>query len=158
MFKHKDSGFDVFIRGINNGYIHDEFVEKLSKVNKNIRCYIPEVENWTRASISLENLVKDSTKYHAYVFTPHNSEVYSIAEVIDSAHDTGKNVYFCILEEYLNDDGSMTYWEPIVRNSLSAVSNLLLLHGASKTKSIDELVEKLSEDFNNQNIIKGTTE
>ncbi len=50
----------------------------------------PVVEDWTPECQAIEELEKEECSIHLYVITSAMEGVYSIAEVIDSAHDKSK--------------------------------------------------------------------
>lgn len=146
----KSCGFDVFLGGTLDSEWRAKFLKLLEEKESKIKCYNPVVEKWTYESIVLENLVKQNAKYHVYVLTPNMMGVYSIAEMVDSAHENGVETYICIKHED-EKDGESVYWHPKMINSINAISNLLIRHGAHKASNLEELVNKLVEAYRRDN-------
>lgn len=141
-----NNGYDVFLGGTCNGSTwRDTFITKMKETNKSIKCYNPVVDAWTQECIYLENFIKLNAPYHVYVITPRISGVYSIAEMVESAMTKYIKTFFCILD---TDNDLSYHFDASMINSLTAVSNLLVYHHATKTNSIDELVKKISDDYN----------
>lgn len=146
----KKHGYDVFLGGTTNKSTwRAEFLKLINDTNSKIKCFNPVVENWTQECIDIENFVKHHAKYHIYVLTPRMMGVYTIAEMCESAHNHTKKTYFHIKDEDCDDNGNTIYWEPHMKNSLNATSNMLISHGAYKMNSIDELVNAIVNDYNN---------
>jgi hypothetical protein len=142
-----DSGFDIFLGGTHDSNWRKKFLELINDVNPKIKCYDPSVEKWTYENVILENLVKQNTKYHVYVLTPNMVGTYSVAEMIDSSHEDGVETYFYIMEEDINSDGKSVYWSPRLLNSIYAINNMMIRHGAHKASSLEELVTKITNDY-----------
>ena len=152
------SGYDVFLGGTwNNTTWRNEFINLMKEVNPKIRLFNPIVENWTQDCIDLENFVKAHAVYHIYVITPKMTGSYSIAEMIDSVHDKSKKVYIHIMDHDIDDNGEEVKWDPSVRNSLTAVSNMVVSHGGIATSSISEMVEKIDKDYRSTPIPRNTS-
>ena len=143
----KKHHYDIFLGGTNESTWRDTFIKRLGEVNPRIKYFNPVVENWTQECIELENFVKDNTNYHVYVITPKQLGFYSIAEMVESTHMKNVKTFFFIKEEDVDENGTTIEWNPRVRNSLAAVSNLLISNGAIKAIAMDDLVFKISRDF-----------
>ena len=153
MIKGKNTN-GIYLGGTVNSEWRTAFITILNKENLPLRCYNPIVENWTSACIDLEDLVKESSKYHVYVITPAMHGVYSIAELCESAHNPRKKTFFYFKETDVDSDGNTIEWDPQQKNSLTAVANLLLRHGAIRAYSMDALVELIVTDYRNQPLIR----
>ena len=149
MPKNNGSGFDVFLGGTHHSDWRKEFLKLINESDTKIKCYEPVLEKWTYENVVVENLVKQNSNYHVYVLTPNMVGMYSVAEMIDSAHDDDVETYFYIMNEEPNKDGQMVYWNPRMLNSLYSISNMMIKHGAHKAHSMEELVEKVLNHFNN---------
>ena len=148
----KKNNYDVFLGGTTNDSTwRDIFILLMKNRNRKIKCFNPVVDNWTTDCIRIENMVKWKAKYHVYVLTPKMSGVYSIAEMIESAHISSKKTIFFIKDEDKNideyNDVELIHWDPKMRNSLVAVSNLLKMHGAIQANSLEEIVKIISDDY-----------
>lgn len=143
------TGFDVFLGGTHHSDWRKDFLKLIKESGSNIKCYEPVLENWTYENVVIENLVKQNSNCHVYVLTPNMVGMYSIAEMIDSAHDSDVETYFYIKDEEPNKDGDMIYWNPRMLNSLYSISNMMIKHGAHKAHSMEELVEKVLKYYNN---------
>lgn len=145
----KKTGYDIFLGGTTNGSTwRDEFINILTSVNPKLKCFNPVVDDWTQECIYLENFVKSHAKYHVYVLTPRMRGVYSIAEMIDSVHDTSKKVVVYIHNIDKDDDGNEFCWDPQIKNSITAVTNMVSEHGGYVAKSLIDVAESISSDFN----------
>lgn len=143
------NGYDVFLGGtVNNSSWRQEFLRLLETYGgKKIKCFNPVVEHWTRECIDLENFVKYHARYHIYVLTPKMRGVYTIAEMVESVHNREKKTFFYISHTDVDSNGSTLHWEQHMLNSLNAVANLLMEHGATKAISLKDLADKLIQDF-----------
>ena len=142
--------YDIFLGGTCSGSAwREDFLKLIEEKNPKIRCFNPIVDNWTKECIDLENFVKYHSKYHIYVITPNMVGVYSIAEMVDSVHDKTKKVYFYIQDTDIDSDGNTITWKSQEKNSLNAVANMLILHGAYKSESLEDMINKIVNDFNN---------
>ena len=142
-------GYDIFLGGTTNGSKwRDEFIQLMKKAEPKIKSFNPVVDHWTQECIDLENFVKMHTKYHVYVITPLLTGYYSIAEMVDSAHDHSKKTLFFIKEEDIDRNGETVGWDAGPRNSLTVISNLLVQHGAINTVAMEDLVYKIVKDYN----------
>ena len=139
----------LYLGGTVNSDWRTAFIKIFNEENIPLRCYNPIVENWTAACIDLEDLVKESSKYHVYVVTPAMRGMYSIAEMCDSAHNSRKKTFFYFKETDVDSDGNTLEWTPQQKNSLTAVANLLIRHGAKCAHSMDELVDLIAIDYRN---------
>ena len=152
------SGYDIFLGGTTaNTNWREQFLDLMNKLNPKIKCFNPVVENWTPQCIELENFVKLHAKYHIYVLTPKMTGVYSIAEMIDSVHDTSKKTYFYIKETDIDENSNDISWDPKMMNSLNAVSNMILMHGGHKASSMEDLVSKIADDYTKTLIPRNTS-
>ena len=145
----RKNGYDIFLGGTTNGSTwRNEFIQLVSEINPNLKYFNPVVPNWTQECIDLENFVKAHATYHVYVLTPRLVGYYSIAEMVESVHTSGKKVFFYIQEEDVDDSGNPFKWQLGPRNSLTVIGNLLKSHGAIEAKNMNDLVSKISDDFN----------
>ena len=155
MIRRRKSGYDIFLGGTTNKSTwRDEFINKLKKKKSKIKCFNPVVDNWTPECIDLENFVKNYAKYHVYVLTPKMQGVYSIAEMVESVHDSSKKVYIYIETHDIDDFGKIIIWDMRMLNSLNAVSNLVVSHGGYAAKSLDDLIDKIIEDYNSTQVVR----
>ena len=144
----KKSGYDIFLGGTWNGSTwRDKFINEMKKKNSKIKCFNPIVDKWTPECIELENFVKSHAKYHVYVLTPRMQGVYSIAEMVDSVHDSNKKVFIYIDKSDIDDFGKVVIWDIKMLNSLNAVFNLVVSHGGIGADSFDDLIDKIVADY-----------
>jgi hypothetical protein len=149
--KSKMNGFDIFLGGTHHSNWRKDFLKIIKELNPSIKCYDPSVESWTYESVLLENLVKQNTPYHVYVLSPRMIGVYSIAEMIDSAHENSVKTYFHIMDTDIDNDGNIVNWDPKLRNSIYAINNMLIRHNAYKATSLEDLANKILESYNQTN-------
>jgi len=147
----KTHGYDIFLGGTHHSTWRKDFLKLIKNMNSDINCYDPSVERWTYENVILENLVKQYTKYHVYVLSPNMVGIYSVAEMVDSVHDDKVKTYFYIMQEDVDSDGNTVSWNPRLLNSIYALNNMMLKHGARKASSLDELVEQIVKDYNQTN-------
>ncbi len=151
----KKSGYDIFLGGTTNESTwREKFISIMKKSCPTIKMFNPIVDNWTPECIELEEFIKDHTEYHVYVITPRMLGVYSIAEMVNSCFIPNKKVFYSILDTDIDDDGTVMYWSPEMKNSLAATSNLLLSLGAHKAIDIPDLVNLILVDYNRAQNIK----
>lgn len=146
--------FDIFLGGTNSSNWRDAFIEHVKVINPRLKCFNPVVENWTSRNRLIEDMVKDSAKYHVYVITPSINGVYSIAEMMASSFEKRANTYICMLEEDKNSDGDIVKFDPEMERSLLATFDLAKSYGAIKCESINEMILKITDDFMNTPIIR----
>ena len=152
------SGYDVFLGGTTNKTKwREEFLNLINESAPRIRCFNPIVDNWTQECIELENFVKEHARYHIYVLTPRMAGVYSVTEMCDSVHDTRKHTVIYIMDEDVGNDGEIISWDPAMKKSLSAVANMIVMHGGYSACSISDMVNHLIKDFNSQAIKRELT-
>ena len=141
------SGYDVFLGGTIGGRNwREEFLELVKEKKSKIRCFNPIVSEWTKECIELENFVKHHAIYHIYVLSPAMRGCYTIAEMVNSAHESDKKTYVYIMDED-NVDGEPITWDARMKNSVTAVRNMLIEHGAVIADSISDMVDKIITDY-----------
>lgn len=151
----KKVGYDIFLGGTTNKSTwREDFIEAIKKKNSKIKCFNPVVDNWTPECIELENFVKFHSKYHIYVLTPRMQGVYSIAEMVDSVHNNTKKVFVYIQDFDTGDNGKTIGWDLKMKNSLNAVSNLVMSHGGIIVNSFEDLINKIVEDYNSSPVAR----
>lgn len=86
-----------------------------------VDSFNPIVEDWTPECQQIEEIEKrDRCNIHLYVITKEMQGVFSIAEVIESVHMTGKTTILHIVPDGF-DEGQL--------RSLTAVVNMVKKHG-----------------------------
>ena len=124
----------IFLGGTcNNSTWRDKLIPKLKVPHFN-----PVVEDWTPEYQAIENLQKEICNIYLYVITRDMTGVYSIAELVDSAHDKTKTTIFVI------DPKGFTEGQI---KSLKAVSDLVYKQGVLTYDwdDFDYLVEILNK-------------
>ena len=125
----------VFLGGTCNGSTWRDILIPLLKIH-HIDYFNPVVEDWTPSCQEEERREKAICDVHLYIITPAMTGVFSIAEIIDSAHLLGKR---CIVQ--IVPSG----WSDRMFRSLEAVAQLA---GKYHTEVIWEEVDDPEEDFN----------
>ncbi len=111
-----------------------------------LKCeyFNPVVVDWTEECIEIEENEKEhKCNIHLYVITSAMQGVYSIAEIVDSAHRSDKKTFFVLIEEG---------FDKAQLKSLKAVGSLIMKHkNASlaymKVLKIEQLAEFINEYF-----------
>lgn len=86
-----------------------------------VEFFNPVVEDWTPECQSVEDAQKlVHCNIHLYVITKEMTGVFSIAEVIESAHTAGKSTIFHVIPDGF-EEGQL--------RSLKAVANMVIKHG-----------------------------
>lgn len=136
----KDTYFDVFLGGTT---FKDESMdwrrEVERRVNPNIRCFNPIVEEWDEYQRKVEENAKANSKYKLYVLTPQMRGVYSIAEMMLDSVNCGENTLICVLPEY---KGKKFSTEKL--NSLNATLELCRKYNATILYTLDGVIEYLN--------------
>lgn len=123
----------IFLGGTcNNSTWRNELIPILEKYH--IQYFNPIVDDWTEECVKIENEEKDICDCHLYVITPKMTGVYSIAEVIESAHLSNKLTIFC----YIKIDDNICFTEGQLR-SLNNVGKLVIKHNGIVCNSLSEL-------------------
>lgn len=127
----------VFLGGTcNNSTWRNELIPNLK-----IDYFNPVVDDWTPECQAEEERQKNELcNIHLYVITPKMTGVFSIAEVVESAINKGKN---CILF-YITKERDGSEFKDFQIKSLKAVANLVKKYGAQIPESWDNLVECLN--------------
>ena len=86
-----------------------------------VSFFNPVVEDWTEKCQSIEEVEKaENCNIHLYVITKEMLGVFSIAEVIESAHMSSKQTIFHVIPDGF-DEGQL--------RSLKAVGKMVIKHG-----------------------------
>ena len=133
-----DKKAKVFLGGTcNNSTWRNRLIDNLK-----IDYFNPVVEDWTPECQTEEERQKnDECNIHLYVITPLMTGTFSIAEAVESSHDSSKKTYFCYLDK---DDGKE--FEKFQVKSLKATADLIKKNGGKTFTSLDELIKELNNE------------
>jgi hypothetical protein len=123
----------VFLGGTcNNTTWRDELIPLLEE--NNIDYFNPVVKDWNQAAQDEEQWQKEvECDVHLYVITIEMAGVFSIAEIIDSAHEEHKTTIMVVAQEGFTD---------AQLKSLQAVANMVMDHGQHVSWQKEQNVEQ----------------
>jgi len=123
----------VFLGGTwNNTTWRDELIPLLEK--NSIEYFNPIVKDWTQDAQDEEKWQKEvECDVHLYVITKEMTGVFSIAEIIDSAHDEHKTTVMITVQEGFTESQL---------KSLQAVGNMVMDHGQHASWQKEQDVEQ----------------
>lgn len=136
----------VFLGGTCNGSEwRNELMPLLDKFG--INYFNPVVEDWTPDCQEEERIQKNQLcNVHLYVITPRMKGVFSIAEIIESAHMSNKKTVVMFIDK----DGDAEF-DKAQMKSLQAVGDMAARHGAYVCPDFETIISHLIhiKDFEN---------
>ena len=113
----------IFLGGTcNNSTWRDWVIPELDRLQ--IPYFNPVVEDWTPECQAEEERRKEECCIHLYVITPEMTGVFSIAEAVDSAWQSGKHCLFYVVQDRLRFSKGQL-------RSLRAVEDLIIKRGGT---------------------------
>jgi len=113
----------IFLGGTcNNSTWRDWVIPELDRLQ--IPYFNPVVEDWTPECQAEEERQKEECDIHLYVIAPEMTGVYSIAEAVDSAWQSGKHCLFYVVQDRLRFSKGQL-------RSLRAVEDLIIKRGGT---------------------------
>jgi len=111
-----------------------------------INYFNPVVEDWTPANYERELKEKEECDFCLYTLTPKMTEFYSIAEAVDDSNKHPKKIIFCILDvDYEEKTGEEIEWSRFQKQSLDAISKMIIKNGGKVFYSLEETADYLNE-------------
>lgn len=114
----------------------DELINLLSDETL---VFNPVVDDWTRESQCIEDLMKEKLPVHVYVFTPQMQGMYAVAEATCSIMQRDKVTVFCALDSDSSDPDKT--WTNEQVKSWRATELLWLSKGGCMARTLNDVAQ-----------------